>query len=178
MFRYYSPTTAVSHAGNVNQGICSEHCHITVTLLGSRFLQRWGDITPCSPVKVTPRFGGTYGLHLQDWRVNKERNQQRSACCLLLAMLVFGRLTLRLEMEGIYSSETWVEFHWVTRHCILKNTCIHITADWTTHLVHCLPSLFYSDRKSEELCFFSQNEWLFRREPVTRLRRWPVPILN
>jgi hypothetical protein len=26
------------------------------------------DITPCSPLSVNPRFGGTYGLHLQGRR--------------------------------------------------------------------------------------------------------------
>jgi hypothetical protein len=32
------------------------------------------DITPCSPVKVDRRFGGTYRYHPQDRRVSQTRN--------------------------------------------------------------------------------------------------------
>jgi hypothetical protein len=34
------------------------------------------DITPCSPLKVSWRFGGIYRLHLQGWRISQERNQR------------------------------------------------------------------------------------------------------
>jgi hypothetical protein len=33
------------------------------------------DITPFSPLEVDRRFGGTYRLHLQDWRINRSRSQ-------------------------------------------------------------------------------------------------------
>jgi cellulose synthase/poly-beta-1,6-N-acetylglucosamine synthase-like glycosyltransferase len=45
---------------------------------------RWGlkstnfwDITPCSPLKVNRRFGGTYRLHLQD-QISRARYQRES----------------------------------------------------------------------------------------------------
>jgi hypothetical protein len=34
------------------------------------------DITPCSPVKVNLRFGGTCRLHLQSRRISQARNQR------------------------------------------------------------------------------------------------------
>jgi hypothetical protein len=37
------------------------------------------DITYCSPLKVSPRFGGTCRLHLQSWRVSQARNQHEAA---------------------------------------------------------------------------------------------------
>jgi hypothetical protein len=36
------------------------------------------DITPCSPLKVDRRFGGTYRLHLQGRRISRARNQRES----------------------------------------------------------------------------------------------------
>jgi hypothetical protein len=33
------------------------------------------DITPCSPLKVKLRFGGTYRLHLHGRRISQARNQ-------------------------------------------------------------------------------------------------------
>jgi hypothetical protein len=34
------------------------------------------DITPCSPLSVNRRFGGTYHLHLQGRIISSARNQQ------------------------------------------------------------------------------------------------------
>jgi hypothetical protein len=36
------------------------------------------DITPCSPLKVNRRFGGTYRLHLQGRKISRARNQRES----------------------------------------------------------------------------------------------------
>jgi hypothetical protein len=36
------------------------------------------DITPCSPLKVNRRFGGTYRLHLQGPRISQARNQREA----------------------------------------------------------------------------------------------------
>jgi hypothetical protein len=36
------------------------------------------DITPCSPLKVNRRFGGTYRLHLQGKRISRARNQREN----------------------------------------------------------------------------------------------------
>jgi hypothetical protein len=35
-------------------------------------------ITPCSPLKVSRRFRGTYRLHLQGQRISRARNQRES----------------------------------------------------------------------------------------------------
>jgi hypothetical protein len=48
-----------------------------------RFSQQWAwlsvfwDVTPCSPLKVSQRFGGTCGLCLQGW--SKPLKNQREA---------------------------------------------------------------------------------------------------
>jgi hypothetical protein len=36
------------------------------------------DITPCSPLRVNRRFGGTYRLHLQDRKIGEAKNQRES----------------------------------------------------------------------------------------------------
>jgi hypothetical protein len=36
------------------------------------------DITPCSPLKVNRRFGGTYRLNLQGRKISRARNQRES----------------------------------------------------------------------------------------------------
>jgi hypothetical protein len=36
------------------------------------------DITPCSPLRVNRRFGGTYCLRFQGGRISRERNQRES----------------------------------------------------------------------------------------------------
>jgi hypothetical protein len=42
------------------------------------------DITPCSPLSVNRRFGGTYRLHLQGRKnISPARNQHESKCHLL-----------------------------------------------------------------------------------------------
>jgi hypothetical protein len=44
-----------------------------VTVVVMKSIIFW-DITPCSLLKVNRRFGGTYCLHLQGWRISWERN--------------------------------------------------------------------------------------------------------
>jgi hypothetical protein len=36
------------------------------------------DITPCTLLKINRRFGGSYGLHLQDIRISQTRNQHEA----------------------------------------------------------------------------------------------------
>jgi hypothetical protein len=48
----------------------------------------WG-ITPCSPLKVNRRFGGTHRLHLHGWRVRQARNHQEAS--LLPWLTIFRR---------------------------------------------------------------------------------------
>jgi hypothetical protein len=40
------------------------------------------DITPCSPLKVNRRFGGTYRLYLQGRRISGAGNKQSRVDCL------------------------------------------------------------------------------------------------
>jgi hypothetical protein len=47
------------------------------TLWGMKSNIFW-DITPCSPLNVNRRFGGTYHLHLPGRRINRARNQCES----------------------------------------------------------------------------------------------------
>jgi hypothetical protein len=41
------------------------------------------DITPCSPLKVSRRFGGKCYLHFQVWKTDQARNNKSFACYLL-----------------------------------------------------------------------------------------------
>jgi hypothetical protein len=36
------------------------------------------DVTPCCPLKVNRRLGGTYRFHLQGLRISRARNQRES----------------------------------------------------------------------------------------------------
>jgi hypothetical protein len=61
----------------------------------------WGK-TPCSPLKVNGRLGGTCRFHLQS-RVNKSsKNQRKGISCSFST----------LKMEPTCSSETSVDFQW------------------------------------------------------------------
>jgi hypothetical protein len=46
---------------------------LTVVVMKSSFF--WY-ITPCSPLKVSWHFGGTYHLHLQGWRIHQETSMK------------------------------------------------------------------------------------------------------
>jgi hypothetical protein len=67
-------------------------------------------VTPCSPVKVHWRFGGTYLLNTRDRRINQARNQQKAD---------------NKQLQAICSSETPVDFKLVTRHYILEDRTLH-----------------------------------------------------
>jgi hypothetical protein len=69
------------------------------------------DITPCSPLKVNRRFGGTCRFHLQ----------QSSACHLVSRSAYFS--TLRMEVKC--SSETSVHFQRSARRCIPEERNLH-----------------------------------------------------
>jgi hypothetical protein len=71
------------------------------------------DMMPCSPLSCTPRFGGTYHLHLQG---------RRQATCLLTGLLNYSST---LKMEAICSSETSGATQRTTRR--------HIPEDYTLH---------------------------------------------
>jgi hypothetical protein len=71
------------------------------------------NITPCSPLSVNRRFGGTYRLHLQDRKSKLSKNACHLLSCWYLAQLIF----LTLKMEAMCSSETSVDTQQTTwRH--------------------------------------------------------------
>jgi hypothetical protein len=56
------------------------------------------DISPCIPLEVVRRFGGTYDLHVQGRKVNQARNQHEagsSSACYLRSVSVLAWLILR-----------------------------------------------------------------------------------
>jgi hypothetical protein len=67
------------------------------------------DITPCSPLEVSRRFGGTYRLYLQGRRISRARNQSEAG------RKLWSVYSLTLKMEGIYSAETTFDFQRTTR---------------------------------------------------------------
>jgi hypothetical protein len=62
------------------------------------------DITPCSPLSVNRRFGGTYRLHLQGRRISRALLAIFSHACFFAHLIFFT-----LKMEAICSSETSVD---------------------------------------------------------------------
>jgi hypothetical protein len=56
------------------------------------------DITPCSPLKVNRRYGGTFRFHLQGQRISQKRIQ-RFCCFTLISYLAYS---LILKMEATY----------------------------------------------------------------------------
>jgi hypothetical protein len=88
------------------------------------------DITPCSPLKVNRRFGGTYRLNLQGRRMSRARNQRESrykagAFTLVSCSTYYSTL----KMEAIRSSETSVDFQ--------RTTLRYIPEDGTHHSHRC-----------------------------------------
>jgi hypothetical protein len=68
------------------------------------------DITPCSPLKVNRRLGGTYRLHLQGRKISRARNQRESRW---QAEVNFQRTTRRyIAEDGTLQLENcWTNFH-------------------------------------------------------------------
>jgi hypothetical protein len=69
------------------------------------------DITPCRPLKVNWRFGGTCRLHLQGRRISRARNQSESSW--------------QADMGATCSSETSVEFQRTARRYIPEDRTLH-----------------------------------------------------
>jgi hypothetical protein len=75
------------------------------------------DMTPCSPLKVNRRFGGTYLFHLQGRknRLSKKPASKQVAFCLLADFA--EPISSTLKMEATCFSETSVETQRITwRH--------------------------------------------------------------
>jgi hypothetical protein len=107
------------------------------------------DITPCSPLKVNRRFGGTCRLHLQRRRISQARNQRDGGSTQRPAVLA-SWLILRLwrwrphvppkrrltfnRLHGVIS-ENIEHFKWVISHldlCISvrKNSAFDVVLGW------------------------------------------------
>jgi hypothetical protein len=105
----------------VNRGLATESHQMStnqIPKVGFRVLTAvvmkssiFWDITPCSPLKVNRRFGGTCRLHLQDRRISRERNQK--PCYLLFCSAYSSSLRM-----ATCSSETSVDFQRATGRCI------------------------------------------------------------
>jgi hypothetical protein len=67
------------------------------------------DITPCSPLKVNRRFGGTFRLNLQG-RISRAKYQRKSTLLATCFSLVSCSDYLTLNMEAICFFETSVDF--------------------------------------------------------------------
>jgi hypothetical protein len=68
--------------------------------LRDKFMQSssvFWDITPCSPLKVIWRFGGTYRRHIQDRRISHTRNQHEAG-----GNLCSFPLKLQLTFNGLH----------------------------------------------------------------------------
>jgi hypothetical protein len=70
------------------------------------------NVTPCSPMKVNGRFGGTYRLHFQGRWVSQKRNEHElGSKHSSSGWSLHGALALILKMEAICSSKMSVDFH-------------------------------------------------------------------
>jgi hypothetical protein len=74
---------------------------ILINILSSKKSNVFWNTTPCSPLKVNRRFGGTYRLHLQREIISRTRNQLVAACH-LLSRWCLARIILRLWRWGRY----------------------------------------------------------------------------
>jgi hypothetical protein len=76
----------------------------------------FSDTTPCSPLKVNWRLGGTYSHHLQVRRISWARNQHESRWQAMLVCCSAYPSTLKIKVTC--SSETSVDFQRTTRRYI------------------------------------------------------------
>jgi hypothetical protein len=63
----------------VKDGVSDFLLRVSIRSKNYRKSSIFWDITPCSPLKVNRRFGGTCRLHLQGRRISKERNRRESS---------------------------------------------------------------------------------------------------
>jgi hypothetical protein len=87
-------------------------------------------ITPCTPLKVHLRFGGTYRLRLQGQKIIRARNQCEADIKQLISCLAYH---WTLKMEATCSSETPVDLHRITRRYILEYRIFQRICSWESH---------------------------------------------
>jgi hypothetical protein len=85
------------------------------------------DLIPCSPLKASQRFAGTYRFHLQVQRKNQARNWSKNKRSLSPAFTPVSCLTYSsaLKMEAIYSSEVSADFQFNTLRYVPEDTILY-----------------------------------------------------
>jgi hypothetical protein len=78
------------------------------------------NVMPCSPVKVSWRFGGTCRFHLQDRRDSQARNN--AAPFMLVSCFAYSSA---LKMEATCSSEMSLDFYRNTRYYNLEARTVY-----------------------------------------------------
>jgi hypothetical protein len=99
---------------NILTGLCLPRMTETQVSLFPLESSIFWDVKPCSPLKVSRRFGRLCHLHIQDWRVRQGRSIASDACCALQPGFLLGLL---------FNPENWVDM------CI-RNVCC-FSADYT-----------------------------------------------
>jgi hypothetical protein len=102
--RFYIAGFQPSCHRSVVQSICVGFQFLTAVLMKNPIF--W-DITPCSPLKISRRFGETCRFHLQDRRLSQARNQHEvhvgsSACGHCLHSAITKNTDEELQFSGIY----------------------------------------------------------------------------
>jgi hypothetical protein len=108
------------------------------------------DITPCSPLKINRRFGGTYHLHFQSRRISQARNQRE------------GRW--QADQSARLDYDVWVEES-VTRSTLASPLVLLLLYDTTASLAgqsSCRNSCYTGNGKEMEASK-SVPGWLARR---------------
>jgi hypothetical protein len=82
--------------------------------------------TPCSPLKVNRRFGGTCRFYLKGLRTSQaETSVEQVAITARLTLVSCLAIFSTLQMEMICISETSVNFQRTTRRCIPEDRSLH-----------------------------------------------------
>jgi hypothetical protein len=102
-------------SANINNFFCCIRIGPSNYLMSMKRTIFWS-ITPCSPLKMNRRFGGTYRLHLQVRRISRARNQRESSwqvtsACNLISLWFLARLIRRPRRWRRYdTSKRWLTF--------------------------------------------------------------------
>jgi hypothetical protein len=98
---------------------------VVLRALGMKSSIFWDIITPCSLLKVNRCFGGTFRLHLQNWRTSQARNQHDTgskqsyllpASCWFLAWLILQSWKWRRNVPPKHEL-TFIGLH-IPRHIL------------------------------------------------------------
>jgi hypothetical protein len=94
------------------------------------------NITPCSPLKLTRRFGVTYRVHIQGRRINQRESRWQ------FTLVTCSAYFSTLKMEAICSSKASVDTQQTTEDGTLHNhRCEHLKS-YTVKLRFCIAIAF------------------------------------